>query len=450
MNSLLHHVITGAFVGIVLIVYFRLRGFRQRGEHSTVTAHAPEILASLGILGTFVGIVLGLLNFDPTQLDESVEGLLGGLRTAFISSIAGILASLLFRGVMARNPGATTAEEVGPEDVLSVLRDQLELLRETRNAIAGNEESSLAGQLKLLRTDLLDRRREDNELRRQFEAELWERLQSFAEMMSKSATEQVIEALKKVIVDFNQNLTEQFGDNFKKLDSSVQKLVEWQEGYKSQLEQLHVLYSQSVKQIQAIEASVLVIAERCQRIPDSMDDLSQILETANYQIEELERHLDAFAKLRDRAIEAVPQTTVHVEKMTQDIAASVGVAAERLAALQDTSRAQIAQSHRVVRELATSGQQVRSDIQSVQERVTNSMTKMEAQILEQMRRTVAKTGEGMTKQIEALDEKMAEQVQRTMQYMGNALGQISGKFVEDYRKLVRQMEQVVQRGNHRP
>ena len=415
-----------------------------------MTAHAPEILASLGILGTFVGIVLGLLNFDPAQLDESVEGLLGGLRTAFISSIAGISASLLFRRVMARNPGATTEEGVGPEDVLSVLTEQLELLREIRNAIAGSEESSLAGQLKLLRTDLSDKRREDNEVRKQFEAELWKQLQSFAEMLSKSATEQVIEALKKVIIDFNQNLTEQFGDNFKKLDSSVQKLVEWQEGYKSQLEQLHVLYSQSVKQIEAIEASVSEIAERCQSIPDSMDELSHVVETAKYQIGELERHLDAFAKLRDRAIEAVPKTKAHVEQMTQEIAASVRVAGERLAALQDSSKVQIAQSHKMVAELAKSGQEVRRDIQSVQERVANSMTKMEAQLLEQMRRTVAKTGEGMTKQIEALDEKMAEQVQRAMQYMGNALGQISAKFVEDYGKLVQQMEQVVQKGSHRP
>ncbi|RMD63219.1 hypothetical protein D6833_05875, partial [Candidatus Parcubacteria bacterium] len=48
-----------------------------------------------------------------------------------------------------------------------------------------------------------------------FAKDLWRQMESFGEMLSKSATEQVINALKDVISDFNQNLTEQFGDNFK-------------------------------------------------------------------------------------------------------------------------------------------------------------------------------------------------------------------------------------------
>ena len=40
-------------------------------------------------------------------------------------------------------------------------------------------------------------------------------------MMSKLATEQVIAALKTVIQDFNNNLAEQFGENFKQLNTAV-------------------------------------------------------------------------------------------------------------------------------------------------------------------------------------------------------------------------------------
>lgn len=52
-----------------------------------------------------------------------------------------------------------------------------------------------------------------------------QKLDDVGETLSRSATEQVIEAFQQVIVDFNQNLTEQFGDNFKALDASVGKLV---------------------------------------------------------------------------------------------------------------------------------------------------------------------------------------------------------------------------------
>ncbi|WP_223823665.1 hypothetical protein [Candidatus Enterovibrio escicola] len=44
--------------------------------------------------------------------------------------------------------------------------------------------------------------------------------------MSESATEQVIEALKQVILDFNHNLTEQFSENFKQLNEADHKLVD--------------------------------------------------------------------------------------------------------------------------------------------------------------------------------------------------------------------------------
>ena len=50
----------------------------------------------LGILGTFVGLVYGLSSVDTSSLDStgSVDRLLGGMSTAFISSLAGITASL--------------------------------------------------------------------------------------------------------------------------------------------------------------------------------------------------------------------------------------------------------------------------------------------------------------------------------------------------------------------
>ena len=59
----------------------------------------PNLLTSLGILGTFMGLSRGLssLNFsDATQLIQGIPDLLGGMRFAFGTSVAGISCSLAF------------------------------------------------------------------------------------------------------------------------------------------------------------------------------------------------------------------------------------------------------------------------------------------------------------------------------------------------------------------
>ena len=56
----------------------------------------PQLLSStvvsLGLLGTFGGIMYGLWVFSVEQIDSSIPQLLEGLKTAFLTSIAGMLA----------------------------------------------------------------------------------------------------------------------------------------------------------------------------------------------------------------------------------------------------------------------------------------------------------------------------------------------------------------------
>ena len=55
----------------------------------------PSLLTSLGVLGTFLGITLGLINFDPANIDNSIKDLLNGLKLAFLTSIVGMSLSCL-------------------------------------------------------------------------------------------------------------------------------------------------------------------------------------------------------------------------------------------------------------------------------------------------------------------------------------------------------------------
>lgn len=67
--------------------------------HRGILELIPDILTSLGILGTFVGLVMGLRSFDPSgyeQMAGSVTPLIDGIKVAFITSIYGISLSLAY------------------------------------------------------------------------------------------------------------------------------------------------------------------------------------------------------------------------------------------------------------------------------------------------------------------------------------------------------------------
>ena len=67
--------------------------------HSQLAELIPSLLTSLGILGTFIGLMEGLtsVNFSDAQgTMDSIPLLLTGMRFAFATSIAGITCSLLF------------------------------------------------------------------------------------------------------------------------------------------------------------------------------------------------------------------------------------------------------------------------------------------------------------------------------------------------------------------
>lgn len=381
--------------------------FAHRGQAPRFTAYTPTLLTSLGILGTFAGIVVGLMDFDPQNIDASIEALLGGMKTAFLSSLAGMGSSIAFK-IMTATPLLTPkiSEEssggAGPDEIHAVLLKQSGELMALRTAVAGDEESSLAGQLKLLRSDLREQYEkttqgmqlmgkhlgqlhgavagdEESSLAGQlkmlradrcdqhrsilmamekqrrtfgaFSEDLWKHLDEFAEMLSKSATEQVVEALNQVISDFNRNLTEQFGENFKALDASVKKLVEWQDNYRQQLEQMGDQYAQGVKAITQTEASVAHISEESKQIPTSMAELKMVIETNQHQLAELERHLEAFRDMRDRAIEAVPQIREQVQKTVDDVAASVDAASTHYTKMLEGSNAYISAHDRQTTEL---------------------------------------------------------------------------------------------------
>ncbi|MBK6581941.1 MAG: hypothetical protein IPG20_03425 [Gammaproteobacteria bacterium] len=288
--------------------------------------YAPGLMTSLGIFGTFVGVVIGLLHFDirPDAIDGSIATLIEGLKTAFLTSVVGLAGAMIFNFADAvwfdrRRQANVETHTVTPSDIHNALTAQTDVLRSMQKSLAGSEEDSLVGQMKLLKADVKDFERGVQRNHDQFQTRLWTELRGFADLLAKSATEQVIEALKQVIVDFNRNLTEQFGENFKALDASVKKLVDWQTEYKDQVEQMGQQYRQSVESLVETKTAVAGIWEECKEIPLAMAELRTVLEVNQHQIQELQRHLEVFGVMRDKAVEAVPTINAKLEEIGNNL-----------------------------------------------------------------------------------------------------------------------------------
>lgn len=78
------------------VIYFFVQKNKDRLiEKRRWIENLPSFISSLGVLGTFAGITLGLINFNPDNLDESIPLLLSGLKTAFFTSLTGMIGSMI-------------------------------------------------------------------------------------------------------------------------------------------------------------------------------------------------------------------------------------------------------------------------------------------------------------------------------------------------------------------
>jgi hypothetical protein len=453
----------------ISFVWIKAKNAVIRGVNGPFVEYAPSLMTSLGILGTFFGIVIGLLLFNPAEIDKSIESLLVGLKTAFITSLIGMGATITFKwwhthylGDQQKAFPAAAPEEIGPSHIYSLLNKQYQLTESLVKAIGGDSERSLVGQLQLLRTDVGDFRSGVSRRQEAFEEKLWVKLQEFAEMLSKSATEQVIEALRQVILDFNQRLTEQFGENFKRLDESVKKLVDWQSQYMKQMEEMSQLYSQGVASIDLTRVAVEGIRKETSRIPDDMQSLGEVLHVNQHQIRELNNHLDVFVKMRDQAVIAVPTIQQQLEeignKMTSGAEQMRLVLLEGATDFKDSVTGTNQSLVKTSNEIATHSDSISNELTSSlnllslnTERIKTGVTSAIASAMESVedntRKTLASTGDVLSSLVNSVrdsSENTLDGVEKSRQAMMTSLDSVNESMIRSAEKSLSGVEKQVQ------
>ena len=243
------------------------RHFTSRSDRPSLIASAsPALLTTIGVLGTFVGIFIGLVNFDVGNIDKSVPLFLEGMKVAFVTSILGVGSAVFLRVTYAAVPRKALAESVGPEEIYSVLTDirdgQNSALSEIRSAISGEDDTSMVTQLQKLRTSVADGDTELRNMTREGFENLTSEFRQFAETMAEDNSKALIEALEQVIRDLNTHiylLNEQFGENFKQFNEAVGALLSWQDQYKDHVEKLTDQFQRSLDGIESETRSLSVL-----------------------------------------------------------------------------------------------------------------------------------------------------------------------------------------------
>ncbi|REL32993.1 hypothetical protein DYD21_14355 [Rhodohalobacter sp. SW132] len=287
----------GAWALYSIVVISKARDNFQR-INPIIFDHIPSVFTTLGVFGTFLGIAIGLHNFDVNNIDASIPALLDGLFVAFWSSILGIALSFtsqtFFIQPIQNRAFGDGDEPVTEEQILksiatslddikkaissdsdgsltthlvklrTQLTDQLEPLNSNMSklthSVGGEGETSLLTQIQNLRleskekqdsivkiqNDQLDFMKANSKL-------VEEKFDEFTELLKKSNTEALVEVIEKVIGGFNEKLNELIEklvkENFEELNRSVENLNKWQQSNKEQIELLIEQYKSLTDQL---------------------------------------------------------------------------------------------------------------------------------------------------------------------------------------------------------
>lgn len=97
------------YVSVAIIILSTIIAYvyinRQKNNDQLVSKRRwieqlPSFISTLGVLGTFIGITIGLYFFNTDDLDHSIPKLLSGLKTAFFTSLAGMVGSLILSKIV--------------------------------------------------------------------------------------------------------------------------------------------------------------------------------------------------------------------------------------------------------------------------------------------------------------------------------------------------------------
>lgn len=388
-------------VAIVLIAALLHTSFNAKSA-----SQGPTILTTTGIFATFLGIAMGLQRFDVHDIQSSVPQLLIGLKTAFWASVAGVGGALTLKGRDLLFGHKVTNIGKPTDDVSGA--DVLEGLRTITRALVGAEEASLLTQFKLARQDTNDRL--DPLKNAQLEA-----LAKLSDMSSKV----LVEALRDVIRDFNAKITDEFGDNFKELNSAVGALLKWQDQYKQHVETITLQLAEVCSLQSRATSDYSEIVEKTGTFSKAAADLAALLSSINEEkkrFAELSEHMAGAFAAASGSIEVVETKLIGISNQLESAHSKMAEGLSRAAAEHSAA--------------------VKTSINTSYDAIVATQKEFHKNAEEISRK--------VQEQVKALDHALEQELEKALTSLGKQLTALSEKFVSDYMPLTEKLQLLVQ------
>jgi len=359
-----------------------------------------------GIAGTFLGIATGLWSFNANDIQHSIPGLIDGMKTSVWASLTGVVFAVVLKAKYALSRETESGDE-GQSDA-EMIASRLQALQ---RSIIGDDEATVISQMKLARQDMNDRL----DALKHSQAEFMERL---VEMSSKT----LIEALRDVIRDFNQNLTEQFGENFKELNAAVARLVEWQEQYRRQMDELIATERESAQLLRMAVDQHKAALESSQDFLTVAQGFKSILDAADAYKANLKANTEQLASLIESVRRELPGLRTDVSRLIETVAASV---------------------QRNEEEVKRLGSEISERFRAASDAIQNELVNALATANKQITETISKLVGSTKEQTEALQISLEETLNESLRTLGQQLASLSNRFAEDYGPVADRLREIV-------
>jgi DNA anti-recombination protein RmuC len=251
------------------------------------------MFVTLGLLGTFLGISYGLINFntDPGAIKDSIKDLLEGLKTAFYTSIFGIVGSLIFKMIINYILNASIIahpDDLKEQNLYSNMNNNLNAIRE--------QTFSASRTLKEIKNESLKNISDGTN-------GLANKLDRFFEDMAAQSAGAIQDALKEVIADFNETFKTFIGQlveqNFDKLTKSIDQLVTWQKDYKGDITNIKLAYERLAGNHKEFVENTEDWVSKLDKIAGSSSQLQLIINDFQAAFDDESRFSDVILKIND-------------------------------------------------------------------------------------------------------------------------------------------------------
>ena len=470
------------FVAVVAYLVYEFRNYWNSNGEQTLE-HGPAELTTIGVIGTFIGISIGLASFDVNDINGSVPTLLQGLKTAFLTSVLGIGAGLIIKRKNLRLlevEATESTDDFTPQVFKTMFETHLQsqdgLIRsmeKVADELSGNKDDSVASLLTRIQSDINHNHKEAQK-----------DMERFVKELAEQSTKGIIETLEEVIRDFNNKIGEQFGENFAKLEIAVGHLNDWQQENKEQLSFLTETFEQATSSIDSVAESLKSVEESSTAIPEFMTKLEFIIQENEQQLLGLTENLGSFAKMREKAEASIPVIDQHIIDSVEIMKDASERASGHYQVLLNDSRSMIDQfstaskefsgefktatqegsqairtsldgvandvklsSDKMVEGVRNTANEMKLDMQSVGQQMKHNIDGQVKEIFDQFTKTEMKLKDLLAKEWGQWDEAMQTEITRIIGILANQLTQVSGAFVNDYRSMLNQIDATMKNAN---